>query len=67
MRISLNLVCYGGFVIFQEFVGDVMVSGDKSMSLTRRPGPPDEALRGSSHNIPYWPGSSFVIYDCLGS
>ena len=27
-----------------------------SLSLRRQPGPPSEAVRGSSTNFPFWPG-----------
>ena len=27
-----------------------------SMSLQRAPGPPDQAVRGSNTNFPFWPG-----------
>uniref|UniRef100_A0A6A7FXB5 Helicase SKI2W-like n=1 Tax=Hirondellea gigas TaxID=1518452 RepID=A0A6A7FXB5_9CRUS len=35
---------------------DTGLTNKNSLSLQRAPGPPDESVRGSSTNLPFWPG-----------
>lgn len=47
----------GKLLQFREVpVDDIGQTAKNSMSLQRAPGPPDEAVRGSSTNYPFWPG-----------
>jgi len=47
----------GKLLHFREVpVDDIGQTAKNSMSLQRAPGPPDEAVRGSSTNFPFWPG-----------
>ncbi|KAJ4448311.1 hypothetical protein ANN_10326, partial [Periplaneta americana] len=47
----------GKLLQFREVpVDDMGQTAKNSMSLRRAPGPPSEAVRGSSTNYPFWPG-----------
>lgn len=47
----------GKLLQFREVpVDDIVRTAKNSMSLQRAPGPPAEAVRGSSTNYPFWPG-----------
>uniref|UniRef100_A0A8D0H0W4 SKI2 subunit of superkiller complex n=1 Tax=Sphenodon punctatus TaxID=8508 RepID=A0A8D0H0W4_SPHPU len=47
----------GELLGFREALADNMgLSAKNSLSFQRAPGPPDQALRGSSTNYPFWPG-----------
>lgn len=47
----------GQILAFREALLDNMgLSAKNSLSLQRAPGPPAQALRGSSTNYPFWPG-----------
>ena len=35
----------------------VSLTASNSCSLQRAPGPPSDALRGTSTNFPFWPGN----------
>uniref|UniRef100_H3A117 Helicase ATP-binding domain-containing protein n=1 Tax=Latimeria chalumnae TaxID=7897 RepID=H3A117_LATCH len=47
----------GELLGFKEvLIDNTNLSAKNSLSLQRPPGPPSEALRGSSTNYPFWPG-----------
>lgn len=47
----------GKLLQFREVpLDDMGHTAKNSMSLRRAPGPPSEAIRGSSTNYPFWPG-----------
>ncbi len=56
----------GNVVNFKEVrLRDPGSTSKNSTSLRRRPGPPEEAARGSSNNYPFWPGGFDVDYEKL--
>ncbi|KAK3087130.1 hypothetical protein FSP39_002080 [Pinctada imbricata] len=40
----------------EEYIEGANITGRNSLSLKRPPGPPSQDVRGSSINVPFWPG-----------
>ena len=47
--------------LLQEFLPDTGQTAQNSMSLNRAPGQLANDIRGSSLNVPFWPGKVFVF------